>query len=48
MAQCKEMFCIAEAHEDNLHVDVTGTTWRTTDEDGGYEIVHTTFDPWVD
>lgn len=25
---CNTLFCDAERHEDDLHVDVTGHTWR--------------------
>lgn len=25
--QCQEMFCIAEPHDDPIHVDGTGATW---------------------
>lgn len=28
MAQCNVMFCVAEPHEDDRHVDVTGHGWR--------------------
>lgn len=27
-AKCNTLFCDAERHEDDLHVDVTGYTWR--------------------
>lgn len=25
---CNTLFCIAEQHEDDLHVDATGYTWH--------------------
>lgn len=25
---CNTLFCVAEKHEDDLHVDATGYTWR--------------------
>lgn len=28
MAECNTLFCVAERHEDDVHVDVTGHTWR--------------------
>lgn len=26
--QCNTLFCVAEKHEDDQHVDVTGHSWR--------------------
>lgn len=26
--KCNNLFCVAETHADELHVDVTGYTWR--------------------
>lgn len=49
---CPTAFCILSEHPaDNVHVDATGTTFRTTtDEDGATitTITHTYFDPWRD
>lgn len=28
MPKCNTMFCDAERHDDDLHVDVTGYSWR--------------------
>jgi hypothetical protein len=28
MTKCNTLFCDAEQHEDDLHVDVTGHTWQ--------------------
>lgn len=32
-ATCNTMFCIAAPHEDDLHVDCTGYTWREPNSD---------------
>ncbi|MFE5290184.1 hypothetical protein ACFRAQ_34895 [Nocardia sp. NPDC056611] len=45
--QCQTMFCIADEHDDDEHVDVTGSSWIEL-PNGDAEITHTNHNVWTD